>query len=80
MSYAEDMGYDAYDGGDEDEVVDYLEVVTDTMLAILFKCRVPFGNGRTREMEVWLPKSQIEVDEKSKEITMPGWLYRKHFK
>ena len=77
MSYAEDTYTDPPD--DLDEVMDFEEKRAETDKAILFLFRVPFGNGRTREQEVWLPKSQIEVDEKEKEITMPGWLYRKHF-
>lgn len=74
------MGYSQdYDQDEGEEVLDYKEQKADTIKAILFLFIVPHGNGRTKEMEVWLPKSQIQVDEKTKEVTMPKWLYRKNF-
>lgn len=28
---------------------------------------------------IWLPKSQVHVDEDDKDVTMPEWLHKKHF-
>lgn len=51
-------------------VVDYNSIVTTTEKAYLFKIG---------DVEVWLPKSEIEVDEEDQEIYLPKWLHDRHF-
>ena len=51
---------------------DYIDEDKETKHAI----RVIIEQNVMDEYAVWLPKSEIEVDEKRKVITMPEWLAR----
>lgn len=53
-----DIDYDRIDGDRETKHAIYVVIQDDVMDTIA----------------VWLPKSQVEVDEKRKVITMPEWL------
>lgn len=53
-----DIDYDRIDEGKETKHAIYVVIQDDVMDTIA----------------VWLPKSQIEVDEKRKVITLPEWL------
>jgi hypothetical protein len=48
--------------------IDYDSIEMETDKAILFLID---------DEEVWLPKSTIEIDEKTKTITLPEWLAKK---
>ena len=53
------------------ETVVYQRIKTETDEAYLFII--------SDTQEVWLPKSQIEIDEEDKEIYLPTWLHDKYF-
>ena len=77
MGYSED--YDYMLDPEEDEVVPYEEIVSETGRAILFKFQVRQSNGRAKLEEKWLPRSQVTVDEVNKEVLVPAWLYKREW-
>ncbi len=52
--------------------VDFFRVAGSTKSAYL----IDFGGGH----EVWLPRSQVSVDENQKTVSIPNWLYEKKFR
>ena len=56
--------------GQEEEFpdFDYTEILQETAAAYLFDID---GDGKR---QVWIPKSQIELDEKNKNFNIPAWL------
>ena len=54
-----------------DEIASYESIENETSAAYLIK----FDEDRI----IWMGKSIVHVDEDDKEVTMPKWLYDKHF-
>jgi len=54
-----------------DKQIDYINIIRETKLAIYVATE---GGGA-----VWLPKSEIHIDEEDLEITMPEWLFKDKF-
>lgn len=54
-----------------DEVASYESIENESAKAYLIK----FDEDRI----IWMAKSVVWVDEDDKEVTMPKWLYDKHF-
>lgn len=48
----------------------YTKIIVNKPNALLFDCE---GD------QVWLPKSQIKINNKEQKITMPEWLFKKTF-
>lgn len=54
-----------------------VKVKRETDKALLVRFQYAIGNGNVFGYDIWLPKSQIVIDDEKRQVRLPKWLYKK---